>query len=338
MLKFIRTVDKSIEDSFILNLEALGNLIDELDDHSPDTFCYGKLRGVLGGILEESADSLIGRKPSGSGQQVILHSSDGCTCNLSSEVAHLVLSKSEVRLAILEDNLQRPSHRVYPVCLEEVQLGVGGDESIPVGVLVTLCEEETYVTSCKLHVNGDVVAAETLAVPASFLRLVKECNESLSGIVLTVVMVLGLAHLDHTEVMELDVSGCYEFDDLSTCEPAVFKDIVEVYLFLDETLDHLYHEGNLAFAILLYPLGSCTVGTPVLLVSGIKLLLLHVVVAPLSLLTNEAEVHEHLSHAVRNAKEQSLEAEYHLVLDMGEYLANHLCLKSFSLDSLCHLP
>ena len=46
MLKFIRTVDKSLEDFFILDLKTPGNLIDNVDDPSPDAFCYGKFRRV----------------------------------------------------------------------------------------------------------------------------------------------------------------------------------------------------------------------------------------------------------------------------------------------------
>ena len=46
MLKFIRTVDKSLEDFFILDLKTLGNLTDNVDDYSPDAFRYGKFNRV----------------------------------------------------------------------------------------------------------------------------------------------------------------------------------------------------------------------------------------------------------------------------------------------------
>ena len=46
MLKFIRTVDKSLEDFLVFNLKALGNLTDNVDAPSPDAFCYGKFRRV----------------------------------------------------------------------------------------------------------------------------------------------------------------------------------------------------------------------------------------------------------------------------------------------------
>ena len=64
MLKFIRTVDKSLEDFFILDLKTLGNLIDNVDDHSPDAFRYGKFNRVSCHFAKESAYSLIGRESS----------------------------------------------------------------------------------------------------------------------------------------------------------------------------------------------------------------------------------------------------------------------------------
>ena len=60
MLKFIRTVDKSLEDFLILDLKALGNLTHDVDDHSPDTFHYGKFRRVSGYFAEESAYTIKG--------------------------------------------------------------------------------------------------------------------------------------------------------------------------------------------------------------------------------------------------------------------------------------
>lgn len=108
MLKFIRTVDKSLEDFLFLDLKALGNLIDNVDDHSPDTFRYGKFRRVSGHFTEESADSLIGRESSCRSQYVVLHGGDCGACNLRSEVTHLILPEAEIPFAILEYNFQRP--------------------------------------------------------------------------------------------------------------------------------------------------------------------------------------------------------------------------------------
>lgn len=102
MLKFIRSVDKSLEDFFVLDFKALGNLIDDVDDHSPDTFRYGKFRRVSGHFAKESADSFIGRESSSRSKYVVLHGGDCGACNLRSEVTHLILSETKIPFAILE--------------------------------------------------------------------------------------------------------------------------------------------------------------------------------------------------------------------------------------------
>ena len=82
MLKFIRTVDKSLEDFLILDLKTLGNLVDNVNDHSPDAFRYGKLRRVSCHFAEESAYSLIGRESSCRGKYVVLHGGNCGACHL----------------------------------------------------------------------------------------------------------------------------------------------------------------------------------------------------------------------------------------------------------------
>ena len=47
MFKFIRTIDKSLEDFLVFNLKTLGNLVDNVDDHSPYTFRYGKFMEII---------------------------------------------------------------------------------------------------------------------------------------------------------------------------------------------------------------------------------------------------------------------------------------------------
>lgn len=139
-------------------------------------------------------------------------------------------------------------------------------------------------------------------------------------------MILGLTHLNHAEVMTLDVAGSNELDDFGTCEPTVSKDIVKVYLSGNKTLYHLYHERNLTLVILLDTLCRMAVLLTFLRESGVKLLLLQVVGTLLALLADKAEIHEHLSNTVRNTEEQTFEPQNHLVFHMGEYLAYHLCL------------
>ena len=274
MLKFIRTVDKSLEDFLVLDLKTLSDLADNVYDHSPDAFCYGKFCGVSSHFTEESAYSLIGRESSCRGKYVVLHGSDCGTCNLGSKVAHLILAKPKIAFAILEHDLQRPTHGIDAVGFLEFKFRVSCNQCVPFRLLVPFGKEQAYLTTCELNIHGDVVAAKITAKLASLLGMVKKSNESLGGIVLAVVMVLRLAHLDHTKVVALDMAGGNESDNLSAGEPAVCEDVIKVYFSGDETLYHLYHELYLALVILLDTLCCMAVLVTFLLEPSVKLFLL----------------------------------------------------------------
>ena len=124
MLKFIRTVDKSLEDFLVLDLKTLSNLADNVYNHSLDTFRYGKFRRVSSHFKEEPAYSLIGRKPSCCGKHVVLHGSDCGTCNQGSKVAPLILAKSKIAFAIFEHDFQRPTHGIDAVGFLEFKFRV----------------------------------------------------------------------------------------------------------------------------------------------------------------------------------------------------------------------
>ena len=326
MLKFIRTVDKSLEDFLILDLKTLGNLVDNVNDHSPDAFRYGKLRRVSCHFTEESADSFIGREASGRSKYVILHGSNSGTCNLGSKVAHLILAKSEIPFAVLEHDFQRPTHGIDVVGLLEFKLGVGCNQCVPVRLLISLCKEQTNFATGKLNIYSNLVASKATTELTSLFGVVEESNQCFCSIVLPVVAVLCLSHLNHTKVVALDMAGGNELDDLGTCEPTVCEDVVKVYLSGNKTLYHLYHERNLTLVILLDTFSRMAFRLAFLSESGIKLLLLKVVRAILAFFTDKTEVHEHLGGTISNTKEQSLEAENHLVLNVGEHLSNHLGL------------
>ena len=129
MTEFIRSIHKRIKDLFILDTEAQCNLADHLKHYIPDSLGESKFRATLGSILEECTHGLVVREPSGGREQIVLHGRDSGHCNLRREVAHLVLSESEILLTLLEDHFQRPAHRINPVGFEEVYLAVGGDIS-----------------------------------------------------------------------------------------------------------------------------------------------------------------------------------------------------------------
>ena len=218
MLKFIRTVDKSLEDFFILDLKTLGNLTDNVNDHSPDAFCYGKFRRVSCHFAEEYAYSLVERESSCRGKYVVLHGGDCGACNLRGEATNLILSEAEIPFTVLEFDFQRPRHRVDAVGILKFKFRVSCNQRVPVRLLVPFGKEQAYLTTCELNIHGDVVATKTTAVLASLLGMVKKSDKRLSSIVLAVVVVLCLAHLNHAKVVALDVAGGNELDNLCTCD------------------------------------------------------------------------------------------------------------------------
>lgn len=119
MSQFIRPVDKHVEDLLVLDIEALRHLSDELNHHIPDFLCDGELDAVRHHVLEETADSLIVGESPCRRKQVVLHGCYHSHGYLRGEVAHLVLAESEILLAVLEYDLQRPSHGIDLIGLKE---------------------------------------------------------------------------------------------------------------------------------------------------------------------------------------------------------------------------
>ncbi len=256
MREFVRPIHKHIKDLFILDIKALCDFADDLKYHIPDSLSESEFYATFGSIHKESSNGLIVREALSRGEDVVLHGCDGSHCDLRGEVPHLVLAQSEVSLTLLKDNFQGPTSGVNPVGFEEVELPIGGNESVPLSPLVTLAEEQTDVSACKADIDSDVPASQTAAILAPFLRMVKESDDLVSGELLTFIYVLRLAHLDHTKVVAPDVTGSDEQDDFCTGEPAVGQHIVEMDLALDNTTYHLNHQGNLALIVFLNAHGS----------------------------------------------------------------------------------
>ena len=167
MTEFVRPIQERIEDILVLDIEALCDFADNLQYHIPDSLSESKLHATHSSILEESANGLVVGETSCRREQIVLHGCDGSHSNLRGEVAHLVLSQSEVPFIFLKDDFQRPTLGVNPVSLEEVYLAVGGDESVPFSPLAALAEKQTDIAAGKDHVHSDVPASPTRAKSSS---------------------------------------------------------------------------------------------------------------------------------------------------------------------------
>ena len=174
MTEFVRPIHEHIKDLFILDIEALYDFSYNLKYYIPDSLRESKFHAPFGSIHKESSNGFMVGEAFSRGEDVVLHGRDGGHCYLRGEVPHLVLAQSEVLLALLEDDFQGPTSGVNPVGFKEVKLAIGGNESVPLSPLVTLAEEQADVALCKGHVNRDVIASQTAAIPAPFFATLSQ--------------------------------------------------------------------------------------------------------------------------------------------------------------------
>ena len=328
MTEFVRPIQERIEDLLILDIEALCDFADNLQYHIPDSLSESKLHATHGSILKESANGLVVGEASCRREQIVLHARNGSHGNLRGEVAHLVLSQTEISLTLLKDDFQRPAFGINPVGFEEVHLAVGGDEPVPLSPLAALAEKQADIAAGKDHVHSDVPASQTTAVLASLFGVVEKSDELVGSVLLTFIYVLRLAHLDHTKIVASDVTGSDEQDDLCAGKPTVGQHVVKVNLTLDNATYHLNHQCNLALVVFLDTPGRVGVLVVFLGETGIKLLLLQTMIPLLASLPDKGKVEQHLAHTICDADEQTLEAEHHRVCHMGVYLADKLRLNT----------
>ena len=115
-----------------------------------------------------------------------------------------------------------------------------------------------------------------------------------------------------------------EAHHLGTGEPAVGQHVAEPHPHGDGAPYHLDGQRDLAPVVFLQPFHDGAAFPSFLGVSLAELVFPHAVVAFPPLLTDKGEVEQHLALPVGDAEEETLEAEYHLVGDVGEHLADGL--------------
>ena len=285
-----------------------------------------QLESVAGGITEECSDGLVCLKPFHRTKYVVLHHGQRKTGNLCREVHALALSEVEQLLLVVISHLGSPSHGVGTVCLEETEREVCGEQPVPLSLAATLREEQTHGGSCKLHVNGAVGALQRPIVLGKPL-LLEFPDNLVSRQVSPLSVVLGLAQLDHTQQMALDMTAGNQADKVSTGKPAVNQQIVEADTPLDGVLHHLDGLVGLLHGVLLDAFLntlSGIVGRETLTALLVRQSLL--LIGLPALLTVKREVKEQLAQPVTQQECQTLVAQDALVLKVRENLADELTL------------
>ena len=319
MSEFIRPTKDRLHDLIVSKSEDVSDGYYRVHDDSPYSFCDSEFKGILLHLPEQSPDGLVVIEPLDKGEDVVLQCHDGSMRYLLRKVLGLALPHTEKTLALLEDDLLGPSLGVNPVGLEEVELGVRGEKSVPVAVLGVPYEEQPAADSCESDICRDVPAAQLAAVFHRVL-LVEMFDEGWSRVVFPPESVLRLALLadyDASEVMAFDVSGVYEAYDCLAGEPAVGQKVFKTEAILDGVPHHIHGKRDLVLAILGQTLASRIVSVVVGRIPRLKLLPTHPVLAIAAFLSQKGEVEKHLRHAVGYTEEESLKAKDALVHKVG---------------------
>ena len=300
----------------------------------PYLFRCGQFESASGGFPEECSECLVGLKALHRAKDIVLHHRQREAGNLGCEVDTLALAEAEQLLAVAICHLGSPTGSVRPVCLEEAEREVCGEQSVPLSLPSAFREEQADGGAGKLHVNGTVGALERPAVLGKSL-LLEFCDNLIGCQVAPLGVVPGLAQLNHAYQMTLDVAAGDEFHEVSTGEPTVNEQIVEADTALDGILYHLDGLVGLFHRILpdaLFDALSRIVGCEslsALLVSQPLLL-----AWPAAFFPMKREVEEQLTHAIAQQQRKTLVTKDTLMLDMGEYPADEFTLAT-TLRSVC---
>ena len=294
----------------------------------PYSVRYRQLESIRCDLTEECPKSLVCLKPLYRTKYVVLHHGQRKAGNLCREMHTLASAEVEQLLAIVVGHLGSPSHGVGTVCLEETEREVCGKQSVPLPILASFGEEQTDGGSCKLDVNSAVRALQgPVMLDQSFLM---KALDNLIGLQITPLsVVLGLAQLDHTNQMALDVAAGNQADEVCAGKPAVNEQIVEADTTLDGILHHLDGLVGLLHGVLLNTFLDTLTGivgretlTALLVRQSLLLFWLP------TLLSVQREVKEKLAQSISIKQSHALIAKDGLVQDMGEHLSDELTLAS----------
>ena len=308
--------------------DHLCNFQDGVQYQFPYPVRGGQLESVSCGLTEECSDGLVGLKSLHRTKYVILHHGQREAGNLRREVYALTSAEVEQLLAVVISHLGSPAVSVRPVRFEKTEREIRCEQSIPMPIPASLREEQTHSGSGKLHVDGAVGTSERSVMLGEsllleFLDNPVGCKVSPPG------MILGIAHLDHTYQVALDVAAGNQADEVCTGKPAVNEQIVESDAALDGVLHHLDGLFNLRHRVLPDAFLD-SLSAMILAVSGFALL----VRQPLllgrlaALLAMKREIEEQLAHAIAQKQRQTFVAKDGLVLKVRENLADEFTLTS----------
>ena len=294
----------------------------------PYSVRYRQLESTRSGFTEEFSDGLVCLKPFYRAKNVVLHHRQRKAGNLCGEMYALAFSEIQQYLHVSICHFGRPTGSVHPVCLEEAEREVGSEQSIPLSIPASFREEQTDGSACKLDINGTIAALQRRVVfDESFLL---QALDNLAGIqVAPLGIVLGLAKLDHTQQVALDVAACNESHKICIGKPAVNEQIVEADTTFDGILHHFDGLVGLLHCVLPDALFD-SLSTMILAETSLPLLIRQALlpVRLSSFFAMKGEVEHQLAQAIGIEQGKALVAKDGLMFNMREHLADELTLAS----------
>lgn len=325
MSQFVRLIDHSIIDFFVQKAEDLSYCSDQFLKDTPYLLGDGELYGLSGNLPEESTYGLVVAEAFRDGEDIVLQTAQCGSCNLRCEAGTLAFAEPQIGLAVLEDDFKSPTSGIYLPRLEEVDVHVGGKQTVPFSMTCAADEEYPYRHSAERGVKHDIVAFELAAVLPELEFLAElyksRCREvSMFGMVFCLSV---LSNLDHAEPMAFDVTAMDELDNLLIGEPAVCQDVTELYATADGSFYHLFGQFYLGHAIFLLPLTehlAVVFGCP----TPFEFLGTHSIVFFLSFLSDYGKIKKNLGNTVGDGHTEAFESEHRLVGQMGVNTADFL--------------
>ena len=157
-------IDNDLIDFFIRESEELRNFGDDFLQITPYLLGHAQLHGFFGDLPEEATDCFIITEAPGHRKDVISDGADGCVGNLGGKVGALAFTKTQILLAVLYDHFQAPSSGIEFPCLEEVQRGVGGEQTVPLALFASFYKKDPDRYSVKSCIGHDIIRPEFAAV------------------------------------------------------------------------------------------------------------------------------------------------------------------------------
>ena len=153
-----------------------------------------------------------------------------------------------------------------------IKFKIRGKQSIPIAVLTSSVEEQTDLNAGDFSRDSCCVVTDWAAILYA-LGFLESLDKLRRCLVSKICLILGLAHLYHSDKVASKVPWDYELQKLRAGKPAVNKKIIETYALYDWAFEHTDGRLNLTCKILSATPGNTLILWVFLAVASFRLFL-----------------------------------------------------------------